>query len=86
MADEGAHSRGFLPNGATLGATLAGTPPAERGAPRPSGTLAEILSGLAATTPEAQLTDDLTRIERALARVERALGVPRDRKTDRTPT
>jgi hypothetical protein len=81
MADEGALSRGFPPQGPTL----AGAPPAERAAPRPSGTLAEILSGLAATTPEAQLTDDLTRIERALARVERALGVPRLPTTDRTP-
>jgi hypothetical protein len=54
-----------------------GTP--ARRPPRPTGTLEEILAGIEAATPEERLTDDLTRIERALARVERVLGLPGDR-------
>jgi hypothetical protein len=53
-----------------------GTP--ARRAPRPTGTLEEILAGIEATTPAERLVDDLTRIERALSRVERVLGLPGD--------
>jgi hypothetical protein len=41
--------------------------------PRPTGTLQEILSSIAATPPANRLEDDLTRIERALARLEAVL-------------
>jgi hypothetical protein len=52
-------------------------PPAQR-QPRPTGTLEEILARIEAATPERRLEDDLTRIETALARLERALRLPRD--------
>jgi hypothetical protein len=44
-----------------------------RAAPRPTGTLEEILSRIEAAPPAARLEDDLTRIERALSRLEAVL-------------
>lgn len=51
--------------------------PARR-APRPTGTLEEILAGIEAASPAVRLDDDLSRIERALTRVEQALRLARD--------
>jgi hypothetical protein len=42
-------------------------------APRPTGTLEAILAGIEAETPDSRLVQDLDRIERALARLERVM-------------
>jgi hypothetical protein len=44
-----------------------------RAAPRPSGTLEEILAGLNAPQTENRIDADFDRIERALARLEQAV-------------
>jgi hypothetical protein len=41
--------------------------------PRPTGTLAEILARVEATSPERRIDDDFARIERALLRLEQAV-------------